>query len=86
MAGAEANNGSRANAVADDRGENPRIDSNAFAKANNFSSADAGATNLSSARAEAVSVPWHHLWRPTGYRSSRWHVLVGEHRSPGKGG
>lgn len=38
------------------------------------------------ARAEAVSVPWHHLWRPTGYRSSRWHVLVGEHRSPGKGG
>lgn len=26
--------------------------------------------------ATVVTVPWHHLWRPTGYRASRWHVLV----------
>lgn len=28
------------------------------------------------ADAALVSVPWHHLWRKTGYRSSQWHVLV----------
>ena len=26
--------------------------------------------------AATVSVPWHHAWRKTGYRSSQWHVLV----------
>lgn len=26
--------------------------------------------------ARLVTVPWHHVWRPTGYRSSQWHVLV----------
>lgn len=27
-------------------------------------------------QARLVTVPWHHVWRPTGYRSSQWHVLV----------
>lgn len=26
--------------------------------------------------AATVTVPWRHLWRPTGYRSSSWKVLV----------
>ena len=28
-------------------------------------------------RAEPVRVPWKHLWRPTGYRQTEWHVLIG---------
>lgn len=34
-------------------------------------------------RATAADIPWHHLWRPTGYRTSTWHVLVID--TPGKG-
>ncbi len=26
--------------------------------------------------AKVVSVPWRHLWRETGYRSSKWHLIV----------
>lgn len=26
--------------------------------------------------AEVVTVPWHHLWRETGYRSSKWNLIV----------
>jgi hypothetical protein len=44
------------------------------------------AKDVDIAKAETVSVPWHHVWRPTGYRSSKWHVLVTDQRSPDKGG
>ncbi|TCJ15276.1 hypothetical protein EZJ19_07505 [Parasulfuritortus cantonensis] len=26
--------------------------------------------------ATPVEVPWHHLWKPTGYRSSRWAMVI----------
>ena len=33
-------------------------------------------------RADVVRVPWKHLWRPLGYRSSDWHVLVTDQLTP----
>lgn len=33
---------------------------------------------ITTADAERVSVPWHSLWRETGYRTSTWYLLIVE--------
>ena len=40
----------------------------------------AGVGDAELSRARAVAVPWRHLWRPDGYRSSRWRVLIVKRR------
>jgi len=37
---------------------------------------------VKAASAETVSVPWHHLWRETGYRTTEWRVLVFDRSQP----
>lgn len=40
-----------------------------------------GSTEL--AGAQAVNVPWHHLWKPTGYRISSWWFVLPAGNSAG---
>ncbi|MDX2287833.1 MAG: glycosyltransferase family 39 protein [Hyphomicrobiaceae bacterium] len=41
-------------------------------------------SDLDLERAETVVVPWHHAWRPTGWRTSTWKLIVVDRTAPGR--